>query len=388
KGSGAFFNPNHLLNWIEIFLGLDLMYEGTYNALAFQDVAQWMLAGPLYEPVVVLLTGRSWVMSNPGDSHFVVAYDYETHSNGSIQIYIYNCNEIYTGPENMYNDWIMLDPDGTFQGIRSDPEAQWHIMCAYERSPEYNSILSALIELLPKALGLLVLSPVDVQITDPAGRRIGVDEDGNRLNEFPAMYSEDEDGHKSILMPYVPGVPYTINLTGTDEGDYTLITNRVVDGELVTETVQGQTSPGESDIFSVSVEGDGLNLAKQGITLYAPTILSGTAVELEWTEYDEPDFDHYEIYVSKSVDEIGNRLDVEINSRDETSYRVTGLTPESTYFFTVRVNTTSGPHADSNRVGAVMPEDITYLLLIAAGVGGLAVFLIVLVLWRRRRSSS
>jgi hypothetical protein len=260
-------------------------------------------------------------------------------------------------------------------------------MCAYERSPEYNSILSAILELLPEALSLIGLSPVDILMTDPLGRRVGVGENGFRITEFPAIYSEGTEEHKNFFLPYVPGLPYTVSLTGTGAGNYTLQANRVVDDAIVTKEMVGETTPGESDVFSLTLTDDGIDLAKQGVILSVPTILSGTAVELEWTMYNEPDFNHYEIYVSESIDDIGTRLDVELDDPEVTSFVIGGLMPETTYFFTVRVNTTSDYYAESNRVGAVLPPDITQLLLIAAGVAGGVVFISIIVILRRRTKS-
>ena len=96
----------------------------------------------------------------------------------------------------------------------------------------------------------------------------------------PALMVED-DGEKHMLFPFTPGLPYTINLTGTDVGEYRMEANRVVDGRIVTEEVIGETEPGQNDIFTVTLDGAGISVAEIGVYLEAPTILSGSAVELE-----------------------------------------------------------------------------------------------------------
>ncbi|MGY5859889.1 MAG: fibronectin type III domain-containing protein, partial [Candidatus Thorarchaeota archaeon] len=239
-------------------------------------------------------------------------------------------------------------------------------------------------DLLPQVISMGIFSPVDVEITDPLGRTISIDEEGQTDVEFPALMVED-DGEKHLLFPFAPGLPYMVNLTGTDVGDYRMETNRVVDGKMVTENITGSTQPGQNDIFTVTLDGKGINVAKIGVYLDAPTILSGSSVRLEWTQYDEVDpFVGYEVYYSEQPNVLGTLYGT-IEDVTTTSTIVGGLAGETTYFFTVRVVTSGDTVYDSNRVGATLPEDYSLLLYILVGVGGTAVLLLVLVFFKRKK---
>ena len=68
-------------------------------------------------------------------------------------------------------------------------------------------------DLLPQLIGMGIFSPVDVEVTDPLGRVIAIHGNEPSIPEFPAIMTE-EDGEKQLLFPFVPGLPYTVNLTG------------------------------------------------------------------------------------------------------------------------------------------------------------------------------
>ncbi|MBN2230200.1 MAG: hypothetical protein JW779_11490, partial [Candidatus Thorarchaeota archaeon] len=66
KGSGAFFNPNHLLNWIKIYLGIPTPQGGITNAQEVQRMMDEMLLGsPHYAPQVLLLMAPCWEVPSP-----------------------------------------------------------------------------------------------------------------------------------------------------------------------------------------------------------------------------------------------------------------------------------------------------------------------------------
>jgi hypothetical protein len=383
KGSAAFFNPNHLLNWVRVFLGLDTPQGGVTNSqqlLLMMD--EMMLGTPYYTPCVILMMTPCWESTSFG--HFVTAYDYDSNPDGSVRLYIYDNRFRYTDTIGIGDDWIDFDSEGNFHGTHNDTDGDFSRISFYKETSEYNSILSALMDLLPKLLGLGIFSPVDVQVTDPLGRTISIDEEGQQHLEFPAIMVEDE-GEKQMLFPFAPGLPYTINLTGTDTGEYRVEANRVVGGEIVTEEIVGETEPGENDVFTMTMDTEGISIAEIGVYLNAPTILSGSSVELEWSQYEGDDqFVAYEIYYSEKPDELGTLYET-INDISTTSTVVGGLSSDTTYFFTVRVTTSEEVNHDSNRVGAKLPEDYTFWLYVAAGVVGFSVLLMVLCVCRRRR---
>ncbi|MHA1481400.1 MAG: fibronectin type III domain-containing protein, partial [Candidatus Thorarchaeota archaeon] len=130
----------------------------------------------------------------------------------------------------------------------------------------------------------------------------------------------------------------------------------------------------------------GISVAEIGVYLNAPTILSGSDVELEWSEFNNEmnDFVSYQIYVSETPNELGT-LSQTIDEITTTSAIVGGLTGSQTYFFTVRVVTDGDVIYDSNRVGAALPQDFTFWLYVAAGAGGFAILLLVVFVCRRRK---
>jgi len=385
KGSAAFFNPNHLLNFIQIFLGIPGPQGGVTNSQELQKLTQAMLPGsPHYTPVVILLAAPCWESASATDAHFVTAYDYDSLSDGSIRLYIYDNREQYNESQALYDDWILFDSAGNFEGTQLNPDDDYTRISYYADTSEYNSILSALMDLLPQVISMGIFSPVDVEITDPLGRTISIDEEGQTDLEFPALMVED-DGEKHMLFPFVPGLPYMVNLTGTDVGDYRMETNRIVDGTIVSENITGSTQPGQNDVFTVTLDGEGINVAEIGVYLDAPTILSGSSVRLEWTQFEGADpFVGYEVYYSEQPNVLGTLYGT-IEDVTTTSTVIGGLAGESTYFFTVRVVTSGDTVYDSNRVGATLPEDFTMLLYILAGVGGTAVLLLVLVVYKRKK---
>ncbi|TXT55374.1 MAG: hypothetical protein BAJATHORv1_40285 [Candidatus Thorarchaeota archaeon] len=393
KGSGAFFNPNHLINWLKIYLGMTSSVGGTTNAEEFLTLTQMMKKGtPAYRPVVILLMAPFWDEVKPTSSHFVTAYDYEVNANGSSTIYIYNNWDIYTDSFGMYDDWILLKADGTFDSTHLDQIGTYsknHTltrMCVYPETSEYNSILTTLMDFINRLISLDIFSPVDVEVTDPLGRTASVSSDGSLKAEFPAIVIED-DGHKSIVMPYAPGLPYQVNLTGTDEGDYRMELNRVVDGSVKTVEVSGETQPGQQDHYTVTLDADNTSLTQTGVRLFAPEIISGTTVELNWSRYSGSDFSHYEILMSTNLADMGTVVQT-IGDQDTVQAVVGGLTPEKTYFFTIRVHTTDGGIADSNRVGAILPQNYDLIIMIAAGAGGTALLIILVLVFRKRRAAS
>ncbi len=387
KGSAAFFNPNHLLNFIKIFLGIPGPQGGITNSQELQKITQAMLpSSPHYTPVVVLLAAPCWESASATSSHFVTAIDYESLSDGSIKLYIYDNRERYDEDRALYDDWILFDPEGNFQGTHVNYNDTFSRISFYPETSEYNSILTALMDLLPQVIGMGIFSPVDIAVTDPLGRTISIDEDGQTQYEFPALMAEHE-GEKQLLFPFAPGLPYTINLTGTDVGEYRMEANRVVDGQIVTENVTGETEPGQNDVFTVTLDEAGISIAEIGVYLEAPTILSGSAVGLEWSQYEGSDpFEAYEVYYSEKPNELGTLYST-IEDVTTTSTTVGGLTGETTYFFSVRVVTSGENIYDSNKVGATLPEDFTLLLYLAVGIGGFAVLLLVIVVFRRRRTT-
>ncbi|MCK5238062.1 MAG: fibronectin type III domain-containing protein [Candidatus Thorarchaeota archaeon] len=390
RGSAAFFNIQHLLNWLRIFLGLSDVTGSGNNLEEFEKIAQALARD---EPAVFLLTQPWYDGSEATSAHFVNAYDYEHNSNGSITLYFYNNWEIYDSDDDFYTtDYLLLNADGTFTssklGDSPDHNATWSRISYYTPGDEYNSIIGDLITILESLLDLLlgidIFSPVDLTITDPMGRKVSVSEDGITDLEFPAIAVE-RDGRKMVLMPYMNNIPYQFELTGTDVGDYRMEVYRAAGGYIQEAIVEGTTEPGQEDLFQVTLTDVNMSLAAQGVKLYQPAILSGSAVELNWSRYDGSDFVEYQILVSDSVSDLGT-VYTTIPDQDTLTARVDGLPPEQPVFFTVRVITTGDTPADSNRVGAIMPEGLDWLLYGAIGAAAFVILLVIVMICRRRKS--
>jgi len=115
------------------------------------------------------------------------------------------------------------------------------------------------------------------------------------------------------------------------------------------------------------------------------------SVSLSWTENTNNDFAKYEMYQSSASGNIGARI-ATFSDRSNTSYEVTGLSPGTTYYFTVRTIDVEELSADSNRVGVSteeLPGRFPWLL-VGGGmvVVAIVVVVVVMVLRSARKPSS
>jgi pimeloyl-ACP methyl ester carboxylesterase len=67
-----------------------------------------------------------------------------------------------------------------------------------------------------------VFSPVNIFVTDQNGNRLGLADDGSIINEIPNADFEIWGEHKFVYLPTDNGQIYSINLTGTDTGTFTI----------------------------------------------------------------------------------------------------------------------------------------------------------------------
>jgi len=85
------------------------------------------------------------------------------------------------------------------------------------------------------------------------------------------------------------------------------------------------------------------------VELGDPSDITEDSMRLTWTESIDDDFMNYTIYQSATLDTLGEPVAV-IASRQTTSYTVTGLLSDTTYYFTVRTFDQNGLFADSDKV--------------------------------------
>ena len=76
-----------------------------------------------------------------------------------------------------------------------------------------------------------VFSPVDVFVTDQNGNRLGLAEDGSIINEIPNADFEVMGEHKFLYLSKDDGEVYSINLTGTDSGIFTIKSQDIIAGQ-------------------------------------------------------------------------------------------------------------------------------------------------------------
>ena len=137
------------------------------------------------------------------------------------------------------------------------------------------------------------------------------------------------------------------------------------------------------------------------VSLQTPTPehIMEDSVNLTWTESDEVDFSKYEIYQSTSSGVLGT-LVTSLTDKKTTGYNLTGLSPDTTYYFCVRVVDIGGLHADSNQINAktdrsietdvALPPPLPSIEIIigtGAGLGGLtAVVALIIKAWTTGKS--
>lgn len=100
----------------------------------------------------------------------------------------------------------------------------------------------------------------EMQITSPDGKLIGINADGQLVNEIPgAAFFETDAGPISVFALPESG-NYATTLRSTADGPFELVTLRIVDGQVVvSESLFGSLSNGES-VDSISILDDDSNL--------------------------------------------------------------------------------------------------------------------------------
>jgi pimeloyl-ACP methyl ester carboxylesterase len=119
------------------------------------------------------------------------------------------------------------------------------------------SLVTDLDRLDSNILYIQLLSPVDFQIIDPDGKRIGKNFlTGQEFNEIPgAFYSGYLIEDEYITIPNPLNGEYKIETQGTDNGgEYTIVTSYISEATSTESSFMGQTVPGLVTSVEVSVD--------------------------------------------------------------------------------------------------------------------------------------
>ena len=106
--------------------------------------------------------------------------------------------------------------------------------------------------------GFVVLSPVDITITDAFGAVISKDVNDFGDDAFVEISDDEEaDDPKVIIIKELEAGTYTVKLTGTDTGPYTVIVTHTDGEDSTSTTLTGTTTLGKEESFTVTIGDDG-----------------------------------------------------------------------------------------------------------------------------------
>ena len=212
------------------------------------------------------------------------------------------------------------------------------------------------------------------------------------LVTFDGSGSSDNMGITNYTWTFMDMTPQT--LTGVNP-TYTFATLGAH-----TITLKVTDAAGNYDTDTVTITGfDVTTPVAVSFQTPTPEHITEDSVNLTWTESEDVDFAKYEIYQSTSSGVLGT-LVASVTNKKTTGYNLTGLSPDTTYYFCVRVVDIGGLHADSNPINAktdrsietdvALPPPLPPLEIIigtGAGLGGLtAVVALIIKAWATGKS--
>ncbi|MEW5759537.1 MAG: fibronectin type III domain-containing protein [Candidatus Thermoplasmatota archaeon] len=92
-----------------------------------------------------------------------------------------------------------------------------------------------------------------------------------------------------------------------------------------------------------------IELPPIAVILKKASNITKNSLILSWSENNDDDFANYTIFMATNSTSLGEEVKV-ITDRTTTSFKVTGLSPSTTYYFVVRVYDADGLYNDSNQI--------------------------------------
>jgi hypothetical protein len=171
--------------------------------------------------------------------------------------------------------------------------------------------------------------------------------DNVKVEEVALYYRKaGEQSYTKIVMTICPGCIDTYNATIPASQVTTATIEFYINATDGTNYATYPTENPATNPIVISV-----NLYPTPVVLNPPTEITENSMKLSWTENTDADFKNYTIYQSNTAGNLGTPI-YAITTKSATSYTVTGLTANTTYYFTIRVYDTGGLYADSNQVSA------------------------------------
>jgi hypothetical protein len=273
--SEATASPEILVNQ---FPGQEIMQPYLFN-LALTDLglnslnaeAQWIMSEcDGNRPVQLYLTA---LQNNPFFLHSVLVYDYKFNGN-TLTLYIYDPNHsgttCYITLSKGQNGNFALTRTNTPGDLMSEygltnigagerTAVDWNLLSAH-----MNELVRLVWEILPKTgesfLGTEAACPVNMLIKASNGSRVGYDwTTGKTVNELNGVfYSGNATDPQVIIISDPDNSSYTIMLSGTAGGNYTLTVERYDQGQLIGSplTVNGEIKTGQLKEYTLQLAGN------------------------------------------------------------------------------------------------------------------------------------
>jgi hypothetical protein len=262
------------------FFNLIMTYLGVKST---NEEMQWLMTQCDNYHVVPLYLVGTILGTNSLLVHCVLVYNYARSPDGNrLDLSIYDSNDMLFQSSSSFSGstyYLTLEKDAEGNFVVSPTGStnditNWYgltqIGCGDYSSVDWSKVSSHINDLLNliwgylqntngNLLGIRLDCPVDVMVTDPAGKRIGYDSSSqSEINEITgAFYSGPSTEPQVILIPDPVNDMYSITLVGTATGSYTLTTEYVTATQNSRQAFNGIISPQGTKYYSTLLSGNG-----------------------------------------------------------------------------------------------------------------------------------